>query len=104
MNVLSHLRTWHAAGLLAADALSIFGKLHFMPGVEPRQFSRTFRKHYVTHLQIICTKAKRGFVAYQIEEKAPRVIGAKTRIMRRFTQFWTRVNTGLEQDLLKIDG
>jgi transcriptional regulator GlxA family with amidase domain len=73
---------WHAAGLLAADALSIEQVALHARCSERQQFSRTFRKHYGTDPSNCLSTAKRVFVAYQIEEEAPRVIGAMTRTMR----------------------
>ena len=61
------------------------------PVSEPQQFSRTFRKHHGTDPSNYLSTAKRVFVAYQIEEEAPRGIGAMTRTMRTFTQFLDEV-------------
>jgi AraC-like DNA-binding protein len=58
----------HAAGLLAANALSI-EQVELHAGYQSRSsFTRTFRKHYETAPSNHRSEAKRVFVAYQIEE------------------------------------
>ena len=58
----------HAAGLLAANALSI-EQVALHAGYQSRSsFTRTFRKHYGTDPSNYRSEVKRVFVAYQIEE------------------------------------
>ena len=68
MYVLRRLRKWHAAGLLAADALSI-EQVALHAGYQSRgSFTRTFRKHYGTDPSDYRSEAKRVSVAYEIDE------------------------------------
>jgi AraC family transcriptional activator of mtrCDE len=58
----------HAAGLLAANALSI-EQVALHAGVQNRSsFTRTFRTHYGTAPSNYRLEAKRVFVAYLTEE------------------------------------
>ena len=71
-------------------------KLHFTRGV--RAATASVEPSGSTTgpiLQIYRSEAKRVFVAYQIEEEAPRVIGAMTRTMRTFTLLWTNCEHGV---------
>jgi AraC-like DNA-binding protein len=57
-----------AAGLLAANALSI-EQVALHSGYQSRgSFTRTFRTHYETDPSHYRSEAKRVFVAYQVEE------------------------------------
>jgi AraC-like DNA-binding protein len=58
----------HAAGLLAANALSI-EQVALHAGYQSRSsFTRTFRKHYGTDPSDYRPEAKRVVVEYQVEE------------------------------------
>jgi len=58
----------HAAGLLAANALSI-EQVALHAGYQSRgSFTRTFRKHNGTDPSHYLSEAKRVFVVHQIEE------------------------------------
>jgi AraC family transcriptional activator of mtrCDE len=64
ISVLRRLRMRHAAGLLAANALSI-EQVAFQAGYQSRSsFTRTFRKHYGTDPSAYRAKAKRIAVAH----------------------------------------
>jgi len=68
MSVLRRLRMRHAAGLLAANALSI-EQVALQAGYQSRSsFTRTFRQHYGTDPSDYRSEAKRVSVAYEIDE------------------------------------
>ncbi|MDY0885913.1 helix-turn-helix transcriptional regulator [Dongia soli] len=67
MSVLRRLRMRHAAGLLAANALSI-EQVAFQAGYRSRSsFSRVFRKHYGIDPSDYRAEAKRAVVTYEVE-------------------------------------
>ena len=68
MSVLKRPRMRHAAGLMAANALSI-EQVALHAGYQSRgSFTRTFRKHNGTDPSHYLSEAKRVFVVHQIEE------------------------------------
>jgi hypothetical protein len=81
---------WHAAGLLAADALSI-EQVALHARCQSRNSSVEPSGRTTAPILKSLSTAKRVFVAYQIEEEAPRGIGTMTRTMRTFTQFLDEV-------------
>lgn len=58
----------HAAGVLAANALSIEQVALHAGYLSRSSFTRTFRKHYGTDPSNYWSEAKCVFVAYSIEE------------------------------------
>jgi AraC family transcriptional activator of mtrCDE len=67
MSVLRRLRMRHAAGLLAANALSI-EQVAFQAGYRSRSsFTRVFRKHYGIDPSDYRAEAKRAVIAYEVE-------------------------------------
>jgi hypothetical protein len=66
-------------------------QLHFTPGVRAATVQSNLPEGLRHRSSNYLSTAKRVFVAYQIEEEAPRGIGTVTRTMRTFTQFLDEV-------------